>query len=211
MFTPSMYSGLDDITVKIFFDIASNKSYEQMFLSKVVRNVAPKIKRLLKRAEMAYIEIYHDYSEAVSTSASKNYYLVLNELDYLRHRFLMLAKLIECLNDENKEYIGKEILAWGFIFNPKGKVKDQMPTLERQMRGAQNKIRRKTSEVEDLEKNMEKSSDGLIKQKLQLQRITELTINIEKTTMKEWIEIKNIAKEIIEAQKRANRNSKANV
>ena len=60
--------------------------------------------------------------------------------------------------------------------------------------------------MQDLLKKNEKKSQSIFTEKVNLEKLIGISINIEKTTMTEWFELKDIAKEIIENKKRALKN-----
>ncbi len=145
------------------------------------------------------LDVWH---EKTANNESKNYYALYNEVDYLEKRYTMLSTLIYGLSDANKEDYGREINAWGFKFNIKGKIKPQIKDLERQLRAAKTKIGIKQNELKTLSEGGKKGM-SLLKQKIKLERVLEVKINLKETPVDEWLELFNEAEELTAEKKRS--------
>ena len=143
------------------------------------------------------LEVWH---QKTANNESKLYYALYNEVDYLEKRFMMLEVLIEGLNEANKEEYGREISAWGFKFNIKGKVKAQRENLERQLKAATNRIHLKKNELDNFSN---KKGMSLLKQKIRLKLAFPIEIDLKTTSVDEWLEIIDHAQELTEEKRRS--------
>ena len=153
-------------------------------------------------AQTLWGSIEDAWHEKTANNESKTYYAIVNEVDYLEKRYTMLSTLIYGLSEANKEEYGREINAWGFKFNIKGKIRPQIKDLERQLRAAKTRIVVKQNELKNLT-NSDKKGISLLKQKIKLERVLETKINLKETPVDEWLELFNEAEELIELKKQA--------
>lgn len=143
------------------------------------------------------LEVWH---EKTANNEFKLYYALYNEVDYLEKRLMMLKVLVDGLNEANKEEYGREISAWGFKFNIKGKVKVQRENLDRQLRAATNRIHLKKNELDNFSN---KKGMSLLKQKIKLERALSISIDLKTTPVDEWLELFNEAQELTEEKRRS--------
>lgn len=198
---PKLYTCLDDIIISSFFKILDTKDMKYMFKDSKLH------KKYEGLANKNWMDIYDEYLDVTENSESVNYFRLIDELSYLKLRYKVIGSLIESLNEHNKELVGKELNAWGVIFNIKGTVKDQEENLLRFLRASKNKILRKTSELEEITKREDKKKFNFIEQKMRLTHITGINIDADKMVMTEWIETEKIAEQIIKSrQKEVSRN-----
>ncbi len=200
------YKSLNDITVKVFYDILATQNYVLLYKNVFIKKIASKSKYLQQKASNLFVEIYDSYCFKTEDNKTKNFFSLILELQYLNIRYKIVTELMMCLNESNKKEIGKELHRWNIIFHNEKSVYSQKNQLKRQIKAARNKINRKDSELEDLLKKNKKKSQSIFTEKVNLEKLIGISINIEKTTMTEWFELKDIAKEIIENKKRALKN-----
>ena len=153
-------------------------------------------------AQTLWESIEDVWHEKTSNTKSMMYFKLVNEVDYLEKRYTMLSTLIYGISEANKEDYGKEINAWGFKFNIKGKIRPQIKDLERQLRAAKTKISVKQNELKNLT-NSDKKGFSLLKQKIKLERVLETKVNLKETPVDEWLELFNEAEELIEQKRKA--------
>lgn len=200
------YKSLDDITVKVFYDILRTQNYVLLYKNIFIQKIAVKSKYLQQKASYLFAEIYDSYCYKTEDNKTKNFFSLILELQYLNLRYKIITELMMSLNESNKKEIGKELQRWNIIFHCEKSVYSQKNQLKRQIKAARNKINRKDSELQDLLKKNENKSQSIFTEKVNLEKLIGISINIEKTTMTEWFELKDIAKEIIENKKRALKN-----
>ena len=199
LFQAKIYTSLDDIPVDNFFGVVASKDLKWMYVNR------PR-KKHAKIVQETWMKIYDNYIDATQNNESLNYFRLLDEVSYLKHRHKVISALIYSLNEINKEIIGEELVAWGVIFNPKLTVKAQAENLKRFLRAADNKILRKTSELEAISEKDKKEPLNILKQKVELEHIVGIKINTKTMFMSEWIEIVSLAKSILEMKKQAAQN-----
>ena len=199
IFAPKIFKSLDDIFVYNFFKALETRDMRYLYLK-----LPPK--RKIKHFPLVFdtwAAIYNSYLEKISDNVSMNYYRLLDEVSYLEYRYTIINTLVYTLTESNKKTIGKELAAWGVIFNIKGKVAPQQENLERFLRAATNKILRKKSELETISKKKAKTPPmNILKDKIQLEHITGVKINIYTMVMAEWLEIRALAESISESRKK---------
>lgn len=149
-----------------------------------------------KDAAGTWEDIFDQYSIKTSNNDTEMYYTLIEELDYMSRRYVILEILVREINENNRKEFGKEIEAWGFIIKPI-KIYRQVKDFERQFRIAKQDIDLKQ---DDLDKLMVENDSGepmnLYKKKIRLERITGLKIDLKTTVIDEWIEILNEADDI---------------
>lgn len=146
-------------------------------------------------------EIYNLYCEKTANNDTLNLYSLTSEIGYLEMRYTAIYALVANLCEEYKEEIGRRLNKWGIPFNIKGKIVEQLETLERYLRIAKQNIDLKTRKLNALKED-EGESMSILQQKIKLERVTGLKIDLKQTSVEEWIELHNEAKSIIEQQKK---------
>lgn len=203
IFTPKIYKSLDDIFVYNFFKLLNTLDMRYLYLK------TPPKSKVIHSADVfeVWSSIYNAYLEKIEDSVSINYYKLIDEVSYLEHRYIIIHTLIYSLTESNKKTIGKELTAWGVMFNIKGKVAPQQENLERFLRASTNKILRKKSELDAITNKKGKAvSINILKDKIQLEHITGVKINIHTMVMSEWLEIRALAENISESRKKQTTN-----
>ena len=112
--------------------------------------------------------------------------------------------VVEDGNEVNKEVrneVIKELGHRGFLLDNSKPFNEEFNKLERQLRQRRTKINRKSAELEQI-RGEDDDPISIHKQKINLLRITDLReIDLKNTSVSEWVEIGNVAKEVA-AQKR---------
>lgn len=144
--------------------------------------------------------IYEEYCKKTENNEALSYYALYNEVSYLETKLTVIIALIEGITEANKKDFGREINAWGIPFNIDGNVLDQLPLLKRHLKGLKQKYDIRLHKLENMKKDEEPIS--ILKQKIRLERITGLKIDLRTCVVDEWIEINKEAVEIAEAQRR---------
>ena len=156
-----------------------------------------------KEAEERWNDIYNEYCERTANNDALNYYTLSSEIGYLEMRYSAIYSLVYNLCEAYKKEIGRLINKWGVPFNIDGKIEPQMETLQRHLRIAEQNLKLKQRKLNEIKKNQEEGESlSLIQQKIKLERVLKLSIEIKKTTAEEWIELHKEAKEVLEQQKK---------
>lgn len=204
LFTPKPYNSLDDIPVFNFFEIMEKGNYKWLF-SKPKKDILNPSKELYN----AWNNLYDDYVEKTQTAETTNYFQLSKLVAELETRYMIISALIHSLDEQNKETIGRELNAWGVIFNIKGKVSAQKENLERFLRASSNKMKRKRSELTTITENDKKKAFNLYKDKITLESATGVKIDVYKMVMSEYIAVHELGVEMIEQRKKAANGGKS--
>lgn len=156
--------------------------------------------RLPDNVDEVFGGIMNEYCELTGDNKSLQYYELTVFLGKLILDYEICKALIMCLisnsTEQSKEEVIEELKHRKITFN--GDIKDA----ERQLRSKQNKIAIKQKEKEEFE-DVNGEALSLERQKIHLMRVTELgNIDLKSTSVKEWVEIGNVAKEIITERKK---------
>lgn len=193
-----LYTTTEDIPIFNFDKILTTNNYAYLVEGWNYRDEV----EVPEEAPQMWNDIYNEYCSKTENNEASIFYALVVELDYLETRFNIVVTLIESLSEHNKEAFGRELNAWGFKFNIKGNILDQIENLKRQLRAAKQKIDIRRNRLESMKS--EEVGTSLIKQNIKLKRITGLDIDTKKTTVDEWIELHKEAKEIIDANRKKN-------
>lgn len=158
-----------------------------------------------KEAQERWDEIYNDYCKKTANNEALTFYSLSAEIGYLEMRYTSIHALINSLCEAYKKEIGLRLNKWGVPFNIKGKIKPQLKQLETQLRIAKQNLGMKTRKLDGL-KTDEEESVSIIKQKIKLERVVNIKIDLKTTSVEEWIELFNEAKDIVQQQKAENKN-----
>jgi len=154
-------------------------------------------------ADEKFFDVFNEYCMKTANNETDTYYALLNEIDYMKRRYNILAILVGELNEENKEAYGNEIQLWGFRFDLKKTVAEQIKNFEKQFRAARQDIELKEDELKKLTGETDEGEPlNLYKKKIRLERILGISIELKATVIDEWIEIESEAKEVNEEIKR---------
>lgn len=154
-----------------------------------------------KEAEERWNEIYNEYCKRTANNEALTFYSLSAEIGYLEMRYTCVFSLIASLSEHNKKEFGKRLNKWKIPFNIDGKIEPQLEHLQRHLRIAEQNIRVKKTKLKSLKGDEEQESSSILKTKIRLERITNIKIDLKQTSVEEWIEIHNEAKEIIQQQK----------
>lgn len=156
-----------------------------------------------KEAQNRWDDIYNKYCELTANNDSLTFYSLNCEVGYLEMRYMSIYTLVNNLCEAYKKEIGLRLNKWGVPFNVDGKIEPQLKTIETHLKIANQNIELKKRKLKNL-KGDEEENEGssIIQQKIKLERATGLKINLKETSVEEWIELFNEAKEIAQQQKR---------
>ena len=148
-------------------------------------------------------EIYNEYCKRTANNEALTFYQLSCEVGYLEMRYTSIYALITNLCEEYKKEIGLRLNKWKIPFNVDGEIEPQIKSLETHLRIAKQNLGMKTRKLEALKGDEDNEGGSIIQQKIRLERITTLRIDLRQTSVEEWLEINNEAKNIIEQQKAA--------
>jgi len=194
-----LFLGIGDLPIYNFDKILKSNNMAYMVIGWNEREEI----EIPKEAQSKWDEVYNEYCKRTANNEALTFYSLTCEVGYLEMRYTAIYSLIQNLCEPYKEEIGRRLNKWKIPFNIKGSIKKQLPQLETQLRIASQNIKIKKNKLQDL-KSDDNDQSTLLQQKIKLERVTSLKIDLKQTSVEEWIEIHNEAKEIIEQQKAAN-------
>lgn len=156
-----------------------------------------------EKAAERWGEIYNEYCKRTASNEALTAYSISSEIGYLEMRYTAIYSLYSNLCEQYKEEIGRRLNKWGIPFNTKGKIKDQIPTIERFLRIAKQNIDMKNRKLKALQPDEDEERASIIRQKIKLERVTGIKTNLKNTSVEEWIDLHKEAKEIIANQRKA--------
>lgn len=192
-----LYLGISDLPIYNFDKILKTNNLSYL----VVKWNERKEIKVPKKASKRWDDIYNQYCKATENNEALTYYSLITELSYLESRYIIVHTLISTLNENNKKDFGERFKKLDIAFDVKKTVISQAKDLKRQLRIAKQEIDITTGKVKKLKSDDDPSS--IINQKIKLERITGLKINLRKTSVEEWIEIHNEAEDIVKQQREA--------
>lgn len=157
--------------------------------------------------ESIFNDIMNEYCELTGDNKSLQYYELVVEVSDLKLDFdistALLGTLLTEMTKETRKEVVKELGHRGFLLNEGKPFNEEFERLERQLRQRRTKLNRKKSELEEF-RNQDGEIISIHKQKINLLRITELReIDLKSTSVIEWVELCNVADEIIRAKRKA--------
>lgn len=191
-----IYLGIGDLPIYNFDKILKSNNLAYMVIGWNEREEI----EIPKEAQSKWDEVYNEYCERTANNEALTFYSLTCEVGYLEMRYTAIFSLVQNLCEPYKEEIGRRLNKWKVPFNIKGSIKKQLPQLETQLRIAFQNIKIKKNKLEAL-KGDEEEQSTVLQQKIKLERIVGLKIDLKTTSVEEWIEINNEAKSIIEQQK----------
>jgi hypothetical protein len=195
-----IYDSITNIPIFNFYKVLETDDYSYLYKKKSLRGVKSNSKELFS----LWVKIYDEYVLKTDDKTTQNHFILINEVHYLQKRYEVIKTVIESISEYNKNVFGNILKEFNVIFNQKDTVKNQMESLKRQLRAATNKLNRKNSELQLIKE--ESSEINLIKEKVQIEQVIKSKIDIYNDTMEEFIEIKNIANDILKQQRKSVRN-----
>lgn len=188
------YTSIKDITIFSFYKILETSDYTYLYKRKKDRNDKSKLKELFEIWNL----IYDEYVSQTEDANVLNNLRLIDEIDYLETRFMIVKELMGSISEYNKKVFGEQLKTFDIIFNPNLTVDEQRENLLQQLRAATNKIKRKRSELALMQEEVKKPN--MIREKLSVQAVIGIDIDIYKTTMEEYIEMKKMAEETVKAK-----------
>jgi hypothetical protein len=193
-----LFLGIGDMPIYNFDKVLKTNNMSYLVVGWNEREEIKPPKEALKRWE----DIYNEYCKRTANNDALNLYSLSCEVGYLEMRYTSIVSLYMNLCEAYKEEIGLRLNKWKIPFNIKGSIYEQKPNLERHLRIAKQNLDMKKRKLNTIkEENEENESPVLLKQKIRLERVVGIKINIKETSVEEWIELHNEAKEIIKQQK----------
>lgn len=133
------------------------------------------------------------------------------EIDYLTRRFDIVYALLHTLiskrvQGEQIDQFIDHLNRWMYYVNKSKPLKEELIRLTKQHQASKITIARKKNELEKLIEDSAKGDVNIVREKIKLQRVLSMQIDLKNTTMAEWLEMFKVAAEIIKDSERGKRN-----
>lgn len=168
-----------------------------------------------KEANERWQYIRNEWAKMISDNTTYNYYNLILEVAYLRTRYsavkILLDRIIirENMDDEMLSKYAEGLAEWRYKWNKKASKQDNIIRLYKQLKQSENKLSLKTDELESLKKSAgEKEEDAvsLEKQRLIIEQSLGVKIDLDKDSVKTWVEACKMHEQL--SEKRAKVNGK---
>ena len=168
-------------------------------------------KNVPEKVRLAWESMYKKYTDRTSDSDELTIYLIQGELAGLRLRLKMASALINALRtgrpQQDEEAFLKGLDGWDLVANRDKDLAGEIDRLEKALNNSKNKIGRLSDELEELTKGDKERAEKLTLNhlKIKAQLSTKIDIDLDTTSMDEWLiiwdEIGQIAERTKKAQK----------
>lgn len=144
---------------------------------------------LTKEIDKLWSKLYDEYFKLISNSEHQQYFRLILEIEWLKNRLFYAPVLLNLLlktPEKDREYIQKELKRWRLPFKTEKDIDKCLTVLN----NSKTKLKRKHSELEELNKKNSKLKDNSIsleKQSVKLQRRLGVTPNIFKDSVMKWL------------------------
>ena len=156
-------------------------------------------------------EIKNEFFILSENQSSIRILMLEAEIDYLRRRFeisfvLMSALISDNVTEENKPKFIDHLKRWMYYIDARKPLKEELIRLTKQHQASKIAITRKENELEQIVKDSASDDINIVRQKIKLQRVLNMQIDLKHTPLAEWLEMFKEAAEIIKESKRGERN-----
>lgn len=198
-----LYLGLKDMPIYNFDQALQTDDMSYMVVGWDERK---EFKYMPINTRLKWDEIYNKWCERVADNEVLDNYSLTAEVSHLETRYTCIYSLIECLCELYKEEIGLRLNKWGVPFNIKGKIKDQLPLLNRHLKIAKQNLDMKTRKLKAKSANGEEDIKefSLMKQVIIINEQLGIKIDMRKDSVDYFIAATERLKEKLEHQKISN-------
>jgi hypothetical protein len=189
----TIYTSLDDISIKRFDNACRG---DLRWLVAEYYKGHPKMSlesfKMPDTIQPIWEKLYNEFGKKVGNTDALMMYLMICEINELETVQLIIGNFLMQLAKGKpieivKEYY-EEMANWGFKANADKPIEGELERLQKQLRGGQNKLERKRSEYTDLMKSSGEEPSSLIQQKVRLAINLKMDIDLETTSVTEWLE-----------------------
>lgn len=179
-----LYESLEDLSIYRFDKIING---DLRYLAKEDHVAKIKIDDCYKEV---WKKLYNEYASKTKNNTTVRIYLLIGEINYLSLRRYIVPSLVDViLSATNVDVFNvavDEVCSWGFSINKNKPIGEEIEKVLKAINNSGNKIKRKKAELEGLTEG-KKNSLSLIQQKVKLENILKLSIDIRKTSVIEWL------------------------
>lgn len=200
------YRNCDELSVYNFYKVLETNNYSYLIVG--FDDYDP-IEINEKEADELWGSIYEEYCKLTKNNKSLLYFVIFQELLYLKTRYQVARILLMQLsNDNNSEEFVLDCIErlreWKYKINKEKPLKDELKRMIHQLKVSENKIQIKKSELEDL--NVDEGEKlSLIEQNVKLElALGKNEINTKTTSVSKYIALFNEVKILNEARNKQN-------
>lgn len=157
-------------------------------------------------AEIVFKRIQKEYYKLTKSNKSIEYIELLEEISELELRYTEANAALTMLTYVEDKQIRKELIQElshrRFLINPKNPFDKEFERLSRQLRSVRGKINRKRGELDKYQGDND-DQVSLFAQKVNIERILGVSIDLKKTVLAEWEELKKQAQNLVKQQQKA--------
>jgi len=157
-------------------------------------------------AEIVFRRIQKEYYKLTKSNKSIEYIELLEEISELELRYTEANAALTMLTYVEDKQIRKELIQElshrRFLINPKKPFDKEFERLSRQLRSVRGKINRKRGELDKYQGDND-DQVSLFAQKVNIERILGVSIDLKKTVLAEWEELKKQAQNLVKQQQKA--------
>lgn len=190
--TLSIYRSCSELSIFLFHNILETGDYTLLLKEPVETEDPEEQDYIEKELNEAWNEVYEEYCKLAEDNASLMYFLICNELLYLktRRRFgtVLLNSLIRRRDSASMMDYIDELARWKFVIDKEKPFEAEVAKVKRLLRAAKNKIRLKEDELEKYKENDGEEKMSLVQQVLKVElALGKNEIDPKTTSVERWI------------------------
>ncbi|MDY8137560.1 hypothetical protein [Aquimarina sp. 2201CG5-10] len=161
--------------------------------------------------EKIWENLRNEFFKLSNNQASMQIIWLEAEIDYLKRRFEIVFALLgplisNSVSAKNKPKFIDHLRRWRYYIDSSQPLKTELEKLTKQHQSSKIAITRKENELKSLIDDAASKDINVFRQKIKLQRVLTMQIDLRKTPVTEWVEMFNEAAEIIKESKRGERD-----
>lgn len=196
----------EDITIYAFDKARTTNDMRWMVEGYTGREKVEEFEDKQADAQEAFYDVLDWYCIETGSNKSADYYELIVEVEELRLDYeiskALLGTLITEVTYETFIEVTDELRHRNMFFNEEKEFSTEFERLERQLRQRKTKLDRKQSELNQFEEKTEEGQSIKIgRQKVKIERILGLKINLKETYLNEWVDYLKEAEEVSKENK----------
>lgn len=163
-----------------------------------------------KSLKKAWEKLYNEYCKVSDNTSAISYYLLACEINYIKTKLKIVPVLVsQASGIKNKEILNdylKELSAWGYPVDEKKDFEEELKEIIRILNNVRTRYKRKLLEFEEVKEK--KGEDvSIYTQKVKLERVLNLSIDIRKVNVLEWLAYWKEAENELKKQQKGGKSS----
>ena len=177
------------------------RSLDELSIYRFDKIISGDLRYLSKKDDITYVKIsdvyndvwkdlYNQYAEKTKNNTTVRSYLLIGEINYLSLKLYIVPTLIDVvLSPTTKNqflHTVNEIRNWGFPIDNDENLAERFKKISESLKNSKTKLKRKKAEYKELTKENENRL-SIIQQKVKLERALGVSIDVNKTSVIEWL------------------------